>query len=104
MNTKCTTSEPRGSQWGLITITYQKAKNLTVKRQTERAIFTVNPQRTRLLLAVEQFQGLSNLTISAAHLGLLALKEFFLITGTTGTGFYLGFIIWERSPDLGKKS
>ena len=33
--------------------------------------------KKQLLLAVKRFQGLSNLTISAVHFGLLALKESF---------------------------
>ena len=61
-----------------LTVSHQMAKNLTVNRQ-KSAIFTVDRQKKKLLLllAVKWFQGLSNLTISAAHLGLLALKELF---------------------------
>ena len=59
-----------------LTVSRQTAKNLTVNRQ-KRDNFTVNRQKRQLLSAVKRFQGLSNLTISAAHLGLRALKESF---------------------------
>ena len=48
-----------------LTVSRQTAKNLTVNRQ--KAVI--------ILLVVKRFQGLPNLTISAAHLGLRALKE-----------------------------
>ena len=51
----------------------QTAKNSTFT--VKRAFFTVNSQRKQLSLALKQFQGLSNLAISASHVGLLALKE-----------------------------
>ena len=38
-------------------------------------ILTVSRPKKRLLLAVKQLQDLSNLTISVAHLGPLALSE-----------------------------
>ena len=51
-----------------LTASRQMTKNLTVNRQ-KTSIFTVNRQKSIYKLAVKRFQGLSNLTISAAHLG-----------------------------------
>ena len=39
--------------------------------------FYRQPSKKQLLLAVKKFSNLSNLTISAVHLGLLALKKSF---------------------------
>ena len=56
-------SHTRSSVSMRLTVSRQKAKN-----------FTVNRQRKELSLAVKRFQGLSNLTTSAFHVGLLVLK------------------------------
>ena len=49
------------------------------RQPSKKGKFYRQPSKKQLLLilAVKRFQGLSNLTISAAHLGLLALKESF---------------------------
>ena len=58
------------------TVSPQKAKKLTVNRQSWGEFLSSGRQlKTQLLLAVKPFQGFSNFTISAAHLGLLASKE-----------------------------
>ena len=51
-----------------LTVSRQTAKNLTVNRQ-KRTIFTVNRQKGTYKLAVKRLQSLSNLPISAVHLG-----------------------------------
>ena len=47
----------------------QTAQNLTIDGQ-KSVIFTVNRQRSSYCKPLKWFQGLSNLMISAAHLGL----------------------------------
>ena len=59
-----------------LTVSLQTAKNLTVNRQ-KRTIFTINRQQGTYELAVKRSQGLSNLTISAAHLGFWLPKNRF---------------------------
>ena len=52
-----------------LTVSRQTAKNLTVNLKKKRTIFTINLQKGTYKLAVKRLQGLSNLAISAAHLG-----------------------------------
>ena len=60
-----------------LTVSRQTGKNFTVNHQTEREFSTVSPrQKKQLLQAIKRFQRISNLTISATHLGLLALNHF----------------------------
>ena len=47
---------------------------LNVNRR-KRPICTVNRQDKAVIPAVKRFQGLSNITISASHPGLLAFKK-----------------------------
>ena len=60
-----------------LTVSRQTAKTLTVNRQKGQFLPSTVRQRKQLSLAAKQFEGLSNLTISALHVGLLALKESF---------------------------
>ena len=53
----------------VLPVSRQKTKKLTVNRQ-KRPTFSANRQKSSYQLAVKRFQCLS-----AAHLGLLALKE-----------------------------
>ena len=63
---------------GLNEVNRQSSNRLKFNRQaSKRAIFTINRQKEQLLLAVKRFNGLSNITISAAHPERLALKESF---------------------------
>ena len=59
-----------------LTVSRQTAKNLTVNRQ-KRTSLTLNRQKGTYKLAVKQLQGLSNLTISDAHLGCWFPKNCF---------------------------
>ena len=71
-----------------LTVSRQTAKNLTVNRQPskkgkftvkrqKRTSLTLNRQKGTYKLAVKQLQGLSNLTISDAHLGCWLPKNCF---------------------------
>ena len=51
-------------------------KFLTAIRQ-KRAIFNVNRQETQLLFAIKRCEGPLKITISAADIGLQALKKSF---------------------------
>ena len=68
-----------------LTVSRQTAKNLTVNRQ-KRTIFTVNRQKGTYKLAVKRLQGLSNLTISAAHLGCWLPKNSFKVAQLVFSG------------------
>ena len=60
-----------------LTVSRQTAKNLTVNRQpSKKRKFYRQPSKKQLWLAVKWFQGLSNLSISAAYrrIAALALK------------------------------
>ena len=56
--------------------TVKKGEIFPVNRQKRRN-FSRQPSKKQLLLDVKWFEGVSNFSISAAHLGLRALKESF---------------------------
>ena len=60
-----------------LTVSRQTAKNSNRQLSKKGIFFYRQPSKRQLSFAVKRFQGLSNLTISAAHLGLLALNESF---------------------------
>ena len=57
-----------------LTVSRQMAQNLTVSRR-KRLFFTVNRQKCRLIITVNKFPDISNLTISADLHGPLAPEE-----------------------------